>query len=384
MSRFKIDNTTLRFKKKFGSNFLIKSFPVNYEVNFNSSFNKIKKILKKKRTFLILDKNIYNYYNYIFKKFIKKKIFLVKSVEINKTDKFSKKIIDFFLKNQVNKSDHIITIGGGIVQDITGYACSIYKRGIPWIYYPTTYLGMTDSCIGGKVGINYGNAKNLLALFSAPKKVIININFLKSLPQEDLVSGLGESLRLHITGGIFSLNEFHKNIQKALNRNYSVLLKIIKKSLQVKKLVVEEDEYELNIRRAMNFGHSFGHAFEILCKHKIPHGISIVIGMCVEIILGYIDKNISKETCDTIINSCISLLYNKKYYKILKTTDLENINKILQNDKKVVGCKIFLALPKKIGVIKFIPKLLNEKNKKNLILARNILVNYIDDKYSFN
>jgi len=384
VSRFKIDNTTLRFKKKFGSNFLIKSFPVNYEVNFNSSFNKIKKILKKKRTFLILDKNIYNYYNYIFKKFIKKKIFLVKSVEINKTDKFSKKIIDFFLKNQVNKSDHIITIGGGIVQDITGYACSIYKRGIPWIYYPTTYLGMTDSCIGGKVGINYGNAKNLLALFSAPKKVIININFLKSLPQEDLVSGLGESLRLHITGGIFSLNEFHKNIQKALNRNYSVLLKIIKKSLQVKKLVVEEDEYELNIRRAMNFGHSFGHAFEILCKHKIPHGISIVIGMCVEIILGYIDKNISKETCDTIINSCISLLYNKKYYKILKTTDLENINKILQNDKKVVGCKIFLALPKKIGVIKFIPKLLNEKNKKNLILARNILVNYIDDKYSFN
>ena len=97
-----------------------------------------------------------------------------------------------------------------------------------------------------------------------------------------------------------------------------------------------------------------------------------------------VDKNISKKTCDTIINSCISLLYNKKYYKILKTTDLENINKILQKDKKVVGCKIFLALPKKIGVIKFIPKLLNEKNKKNLILARNMLVNYIDDKYSFN
>ena len=384
MSSFQIDNTILKFKKKSGSNFLIKSFPVDYEVIFNSSLYNIKKILRKKRTFLILDKNIYNYYNYIFKKFNKKKIFLVKSVEINKTDKFSKKLIDFFLKNQVNKIDHIITIGGGIVQDITGYACSIYKRGIPWIYYPTTCLGMTDSCIGGKVGINYGNAKNLLALFSAPKKVIININFLKSLPQEDLVSGLGESLRLHITGGSFSFSEFNKNIQKAFNRNYSVLLKIIKNSLAVKKLVVEEDEYELNIRRSMNFGHSFGHAFEILCKHQIPHGISVVIGMCVETILGYMDKNISKKTCDMIINSCISLLYNKKYYKILKTTDLKNINKILRKDKKVLGYKIFLALPKKIGVIKFIPKLLNEKNTKDIILARNTLINYINGKYSFN
>ena len=134
----------------------------------------------------------------------------------------------------------------------------------------------------------------------------------------------------------------------------------------------------------MNFGHSFGHAFEILCKHQIPHGISVVIGMCVETILGYMDKNISKKTCDMIINSCISLLYNKKYYKILKTTDLKNINKILRKDKKVLGYKIFLALPKKIGVIKFIPKLLNEKNTKDIILARNTLINYINGKYSFN
>jgi len=381
---FQIDKTKLVFEKIFKNNFLVESFPKNYEVKFNNSVLDLKYQLKKKRTFLIVDLNIFRKYNSIFKILDKKNIFLINSVEKNKTDKFSKKLINFFIKNKITKNDFIFSVGGGIVQDISGYACLIYKRGIPWVYYPTTFLGMTDSCIGGKVGINYKNAKNLLALFSAPSKVVINTFFLKTLTNKDLISGLGESLRLHVTGGQFFVKKFTENLEKCLIRNQMALLSMIKNSLNVKKLVVEKDEYEINIRRSMNFGHSFGHALEILCKHSIPHGACVVIGMCIEVIVGYENNNVSKSSRDTVINLSLKLLNNRGYYKILKKIKLDKVNNILVKDKKTIGTKIFLALPKKIGNIQFVPNELNKDNVRNLQLAKNILIDKINEKYSFN
>jgi 3-dehydroquinate synthase len=381
---FKIDKTKLTFPKIFTKNFLVKSFPKSYEIIFKNSILSLKNDLKKKRTFLIVDLNIFKKYNSIFKSLNLNNIFLINSIEKNKTDKYTKKLIDFFVKNQITKNDSIFSVGGGIVQDISGYACLIYKRGIPWTYYPTTFLGMTDSCIGGKVGINYRNAKNLLALFSAPQKVIISTTFLKTLADKDLISGLGESLRLHITGGNFFVKKFIQNIEKCLIRNPKALLSTIKNSLNVKKLVVEKDEYEINIRRSMNFGHSFGHALEILCRYGIPHGTCIVIGMCIEVIVGYKNNDVPKNVRDTVLNLSLNLLNNINYYKILKKIKLDSINNILAKDKKTIGTKIFLALPKKIGNIQFIPKELNKNNVYNLQLAKNILLDKINEKYSFN
>jgi 3-dehydroquinate synthetase len=162
------------------------------------------------------------------------------------------------------------------------------------------------------------------------------------------------------------------------------LLSMIKNSLNVKKLVVEKDEYEINIRRSMNFGHSFGHALEILCKHSIPHGACVVIGMCIEVIVGYENNNVSKSSRDTVINLSLKLLNNRGYYKILKKIKLDKVNNILVKDKKTIGTKIFLALPKKIGNIQFVPNELNKDNVRNLQLAKNILINKINEKYSFN
>ena len=185
-----------------------------------------------------------------------------------------------FVKNNVSKNNKIYAIGGGIIQDLAGYSCSVYKRGLSWTYVPTTFLGMTDSCVGGKVGINFGKAKNLAALFSAPSKVLININYLDTLSKKDLLSGLGEALRLHLTGGNYFVKQFQKDIDGALKYNKKNLINIIKHSLLIKKSVVEEDEYEFDIRRSMNFGHSYGHALEVLCNHSIPHGKAVTIGMC--------------------------------------------------------------------------------------------------------
>ena len=178
----------------------------------------VKKMIQDKLKDILIDKNIYNLY-FSKNKIKNKKILKIESHEKNKNLKTIEKILKFFVKNNISKSNKIYAIGGGIIQDLAGYSCSIYKRGLYWEYIPTTFLGMTDSCVGGKVGINFGEAKNLVALFSAPRKVKIDVTYLNSLSKEDLLSGLGEALRLHLTGGTHFVKKFYENIDEAINFN---------------------------------------------------------------------------------------------------------------------------------------------------------------------
>ena len=284
IKNFQIQKTKLYVNTNnfFKNRFTVKSFPRNYEVEIiNKNFN-LKKKINNKDSVIIIDKKIFDIY------FSKKIIKNEKIIKINAKEKFKdlntiNKILNFFVKNNVSKNNQIYAIGGGIIQDLAGYSCSIYKRGLSWIYIPTTFLGMTDSCVGGKVGINFGKAKNLAALFSAPRKVLIDINYLNTLPKNDLFSGLGEALRLHVTGGLYFVKKFQENIDEAMKQKRKNLINIIKLSLLIKKAVVEKDEYEFDIRRSMNFGHSYGHALEVLCNHSIPHGKAVTIGMCVKL-----------------------------------------------------------------------------------------------------
>ena len=218
----------------YRNSFIINSGIKNYSINFyNDSVNSIKKELNKNKI-AIIDKFIFDkYFNDLSNK---KKILVIKSSEKIKTLETSNRIIDFFIKEKVTKIDNIYAIGGGIIQDLVGYSCYVYKRGIPWIYVPTTMLGMTDSCVGGKVALNYKKKKNLCALFSAPKSVIISLNFLDTLKDKDFLSGIGEAFRLHITGGTKSFYLFNKDINQVLSRNRIVIKKMIFRSLMIKKL----------------------------------------------------------------------------------------------------------------------------------------------------
>ena len=146
------------------------------------------------------------------------------------------KFTDFLIKQNATKQNNVIVIGGGIIQDVAAFACAMFKRGIPWTLIPTTLLSITDSCIGAKTGLNYGSTKNIHALFSAPQKIIINLEFIKTLRSEDIISGIGESLKLSIIGGTKSLEIFNKNINAAVkNNSQKSLKKIIINSLYIKK-----------------------------------------------------------------------------------------------------------------------------------------------------
>lgn len=382
---FVINKEKLKFDLKRKKKINIKSYPENYNVIFNDSFNNVKKIIKRKNSYCIIDKHIFLKYFNVFKNLPEGNFLLINATEKNKSDLYIRKILNFFVKKNISKSDIVYCFGGGIIQDLCGYSCCTFKRGIRWVYYPTTFLGMTDSCVGGKVGVNYKNFKNLIALFTAPKEVVINLNFLKTLKINDFFSGLGEALRLHITGGKFFYKRFDKNFKGCVKKNNMSIYEMIYYSLMVKKSVVEKDEYEKDIRRAMNFGHSFGHAFEYISKNKIPHGLCVVIGMCVEILVGQKKKIIkNRKMIKDILDMALPIICQKKIIDILKKTNLAKINDAFLKDKKTLDNKIYVALPYDYGKINFFPLRLNHKTRIIFQDSMRQLIKILNEQNSLN
>jgi 3-dehydroquinate synthase len=172
----------------------------------------------------------------------------------------------------------LIAIGGGIIQDVATVASHLYYRGLKWHYLPTTLLGMSDSCIGAKGTINLNAYKNQLGAFHSPAHVYICKSFLETLAPRDIASGYGEILKLHFIGSAERLNE----VIAAVDRDGLVnpqLPALIHNSLVVKQRVIEIDEYEKDLRRILNYGHTFGHALESVTHNQIPHGLGVAWGM---------------------------------------------------------------------------------------------------------
>ena len=364
---FKIENELIYLNHKDiqKSEFIIKSSPYDYTVKFinDKTFRNLllqNRIINKKKNFLFVDKKV----DKIYKETLWKKdhTLTLNANEENKTIYSSLLVIDSLNKNNFTKKEILISIGGGITQDVTAFARSIFKRGINWTYFPTTLLSMADSCIGAKSAINYGGTKNLIGLFSAPKEVYINTTFLKTLDKRDVLSGYGEIIKLCIVGGETTIEEFKKvkDLQKG-----DLLFKIdvlIKTALLVKKAVITEDEFENNIRKALNYGHTIGHAIEPIVKYKIPHGIAVLIGMfienCISNEYGYLDI----ASCN-FLNKIIIDYIDQKSLTYFKSVSIKELILHMKKDKKNELTNISFAVPIAIGHF----KILQLKNDKKLV-----------------
>jgi 3-dehydroquinate synthase len=179
-----------------------------------------------------------------------------------------------------NRDSHLIAIGGGTIQDIAAFSASIYMRGIPWTYMPTTLLGMTDSCIGGKSSINVLGYKNLVGNFCPPAQVLIDLNFIESLNTEQMVAGLYEAVKICYARGYQAFQDYLSESPCA-SMNPLDAQRTIMRSLRTKKWFIEVDEFDQNERLLLNFGHSFGHALEAGTGFRVSHGIAVGIGMLV-------------------------------------------------------------------------------------------------------
>lgn len=172
----------------------------------------------------------------------------------------------------------VVAIGGGIIQDIASFTTHIYYRGISWIFVPTTLLSMSDSCIGAKCCLNHEGFKNQLGVFWAAQRVLVATDFLETLGDLELASGYGEILKLMLTASMADFRHLQAVAEGHGMRNAD-LPGLLHRSLCIKKSIIEVDEYEKDLRRILNYGHTFGHALEKITDHGVPHGQAVAWGL---------------------------------------------------------------------------------------------------------
>lgn len=323
----------------------IKSDIRNYSVFFVNDFKDGWDKYCGKKAYLIVDYNVAKYYNNelaaVFKKY---PYMIVKASEEHKTLEYVKKIIRRLIDNGVKKNHILIAVGGGIIQDLTGFVASILYRGVEWFFFPTTLLAQSDSCIGSKTSINVDEYKNQVGNFYPPSNVFLNSNFLKTLKSSDMKSGLGEIIKVHLLNGENSLKYMLKKYDQSLS-DLEVMNDLIFRSLKIKKNIIEKDEFDTGYRNILNYGHTFGHALESLTGYNLPHGQAVTIGMDISNYLSHKLRLISKSTYLVMREMLLknSFNYNLKHY------DFKLFFESLSRDKKNAGNKITVILTKGPG-----------------------------------
>ena len=341
--KMKINTKTQKYSIVIGSNLILN---ISKIIKDNS--------LNFKKCLIIIDKNISNkIISQIKKSLNKKKIYIhfFKANEINKNISNVSKILDIMLNNNFSREDCLISVGGGITGDVSGFAASLFKRGLKFINIPTTLLSQVDSSIGGKTGVNTKYGKNLIGSFYQPNLVISDIQFLKTLPNREIICGYGEILKHSLIANKNFYNFLDKNNKKILNLSSPFIEKTIYESCKIKKEIVEKDEKEKNFRKILNFGHTFAHAYEATLGYskKLNHGEAVLLGIKTALKFSHKTKLIPQKEYLSIINHFkdSKLPSNLKYFFSLK-----HLNKILSfmlKDKKNNSGKINLVLLKKIG-----------------------------------
>lgn len=280
--------------------------------------------------------------------FSKKEKIVIKDGEKNKNFKNYNKILNRAFKMKLTRNDVIVAIGGGVVGDMAGFVASTYMRGIDFIQVPTTLLACVDSSIGGKTGIDNKFGKNLVGAFYQPKAVLINTNFLKTLDMRQLKSGLGEVVKYAfiekscLCDEEYGLMNFlSENSEKILACDNLTMSNLIQICLKLKISVVEKDVKESDLRRVLNFGHTYAHAIEGYYKYKkYTHGEAVVEGIKYAFELAekrdFIEKEYKFLAFDVL----------KKFdFTQVKTVAIEKIIKIMQLDKKATHKNIVFMLP---------------------------------------
>tara|TARA_Y100000591_G_scaffold326831_1_gene350214 strand:+ start:1684 stop:2799 length:1116 start_codon:yes stop_codon:yes gene_type:complete len=354
------------------------SYPILIGKNLISSLSNLlkKNSITFKKCLFIIDKNIpkKNLIK-ITKSFknIETYKFIYSANEKNKNQKNVNKILNILLKKNFSRNDCLISFGGGITGDVAGFAASLFKRGLKFVNIPTTLLSQVDSSVGGKTGVNTEHGKNLIGSFYQPKIVVSDVELLKSLPSREIICGYGEILKHSIIANKKFYLFLNKNLHNILKLESPSIEKSIYESCKIKKKVVEIDEKEIGMRKILNFGHTFAHAYEASLgfSKKLNHGEAVILGMRSALNFSLEKKIFKKNEFSLILNH----LSNSNFPHFIKNYfSLKDLNKIVSfmlRDKKNNSDKIKLMLIKKIGgpIIEkeFSPYTIKKFLKKDLI-----------------
>lgn len=344
-----------------------------YNIIFNDEFDSLltkisKQGIANRRICIVSETTVSQYYldklvNLLCNSCREVNTFIFPAGEENKNLNVVQDLYQHLIISKFDRNDMLIALGGGVVGDLTGYVAATYLRGIDFIQVPTSLLSQVDSSIGGKTGVDFLSYKNMVGAFHMPKLVYININTLETLPNRQIVSGMGEIIKHGIIKDIeyFEWLELYKEDIK--NKNLQFLKTMILRSCNIKRLVVENDPNEKGERALLNFGHTLGHAIEKLLDFSYLHGECVGIGSILASIISYNKGLISKKTLERIIDI-------HDYFEFPQLPEGMDIDKIIEttkNDKKMSGGHIKFILINNIGEA-YIDETVSDEDMKQAIL----------------
>ena len=299
----------------------IKSKISDYKLFLVDTIQEIEYYIDQPNTITFIDSNV----NELYPSLQRDNNIVLFSSEEAKSYSGTTRVLQDLTERRANIQTKLVVIGGGILQDLIGFCASIYCRGIQYTLVPTTLLAQADSCVGGKTSINFADRKNIIGTFYPPTDIIVYPKFTQTLSKLDYISGLGEIYKFHILQNkIFDFD------------SSSPIESMIYDGLKYKIDILSRDEFDKGERKFLNFGHTFGHALESTSENIVPHGIAVIIGSMIAVMiskeLGY---NVSNY--GSIIEKGLSLIKSNTLSFKQEWFDLNSLLEIIKSDKKSTG-----------------------------------------------
>ncbi len=327
----------------------------NYSIFINETcfdFNAVAHLLKNRKIAIISNETVAPLYLEPLKQSLKRynnslHHLILKDGEQYKNQDSWNQILDFLADNGFNRSDLLMSLGGGVICDMTGFAAASWMRGIDFIQVPTSLLAQVDASVGGKTGINHKKGKNLIGAFHQPLAVIINASTLKTLPEREFKSGLGETTKYGFINQPQFKQWLHEHSKEIVDLNLPLMCELIAKCCKYKKEIVQQDEKESGIRALLNLGHTFAHAIETYTHYKeYTHGEAVAIGMVMaaqlSVNLGVANDNLRKELEKHLQDFNLLTM-------LPKAVNATELVELMRLDKKTVNNSHRLILLKSIG-----------------------------------
>jgi len=317
----------------------------DYEVHYHETLEFVSLLKQNPEYHWVIDKNVWELYSpRIFRDLDQAKVILFPIDEERKTLVGVQEIYDRLIEKKARRNTVLICVGGGILQDITGFVASTLFRGLEWVLVPTTLLAQADSCIGGKTSLNYKVFKNLLGTFYPPSRVLVCPSFLLTLNDIDFYSGLGEVLKLHLMGGENKVKELAGMLPGIEQKNPRALMTTIQSSHEIKYSYMREDEFDKGKRNLLNFGHCFGHALESSSRFAIPHGQAVILGILlantVALTRGLMSEKKQNMIAEKLLLPALSVKLEREYFS------QQPVVEAMKKDKKRIGEGLALVMMK--------------------------------------
>jgi 3-dehydroquinate synthase len=308
-------------------------------VYFDGNFTMLAEIVDKESAVLITDDNIYSHHS---EKFDGWKTIVLKAGEKYKNQKTVDEIINRLIELHADRQTFIVGVGGGVVTDITGYAASVYMRGVHFGFMPTSILAMVDASIGGKNGVDVGVYKNLVGTINHPQFLLYDYSFLETLPEKEWINGFAEIIKHACIKDKDMFDFLKENTLGYFRDSKQNIGSLIQKNVEIKYNIVANDERETGDRKLLNFGHTLGHAIENTAG--LPHGSAISIGM---IAACHISEKINRFP--TLAGKEIEQLLSLYHLPVSYPVDKEKTWQVLLHDKKKSGKDMHFIVLNEIG-----------------------------------